>query len=199
MRNISYCCCCFQHIFNSITPKRTYKNKHVLLYIHKITTKCSMHRVIVAVTVLADIIAFNFVAPAKFDDQHLNDPRHSAQGHEYIQYMENQQIILRAVSYIAHDWPNYKHCIALCKHEQAIAASKAATKKGKRKQTKHVNPPGAVVLNTRQRTVPLASSRQTPTAAAHVSKCVKSRAQPWCRPCPQNQWCHLELQKYVNW
>lgn len=99
-----------------------------LFYTHKITTakRFLVHHPVVSIVVLTHIILLEFVAPAKFNTQNFDDPRHSAEGHEDVQNVENQQIVLCSISYITHNWTNYKHCVSLRKHKQAVATGKSA-------------------------------------------------------------------------
>lgn len=122
-------CVCFS--VYSIILMLCMKTNICLFYTYKITTakRFLLHHPAVAIVVLTDIILFEFVAPAKFNAQNFDNPWHSAEGHEDVQNVKNQQVVLCAISYITHDWTNYKHCVSLRKHKQAVATGKSMRKK----------------------------------------------------------------------
>lgn len=85
-----------------------------------------MFQCTVTITLLAHIVSFDFAASTELNNQNLNYPRYSTEGHEHIQYVEDKDIILCAIAYIADNGSNQKHAVTLGKHKQPVAAGKSA-------------------------------------------------------------------------
>lgn len=69
-----------------------------------------------------NVVAFDFVAPPKLDDQHFEDPRSGAQDHETVQDVKDENVIPGLVPNKPNNGTDEEHGIALDEHEKAIAS-----------------------------------------------------------------------------